>query len=122
MLETSDIRSLQSDLRFLTNTLSVTSVQNLPYVTARLIPTVENCHGAFVIAEEQGRDRPVTDLRVLVHTYKSQLTSLLQGKTVGGRWAAVALIKVTVEAGLQVLVPDTKQWIRGMLAILTVSL
>ena len=122
MLEPSNMRSQQLDISFLTNTLSTTPVQSLPFVTARLISTLENCHEAFAIAEGQGRDRAATDLRVLVHKYKSQLTSLLQGKSVAGRWVAAILIKVTVEAGLSLLIPDTKQWIRGMLAMLSVSL
>jgi hypothetical protein len=57
-----------------------------------------------------------------VHKLKTQISSLLQGKTAEGRFAAVVLVKGIVEAGGWEILHDSEKWVQGLLSILTVGL
>ncbi len=55
---------------------------------------------------------------MLVHKFKTQISALLQGRTTEERWAAVVLIKATVEAGGWEVLSGSGAWVRGLLGIL----
>lgn len=55
-----------------------------------------------------------------VNKLKARLTSLLQDRSVEGRWTAVVLIKALLEAGRWEILRDCGPWVRGLLAILSV--
>lgn len=120
MLSSLDAGSWQSSLSFITDTLLSVPVQNLPFVIPHLAPTLASCKNVFSVCGSHGQEKANSGLDILTHKYKTQITSLLNGKDIGGRWAAVVLIKMTIEAGPAVLLPEIKQWSRGLLGILAV--
>lgn len=58
------------------------------------------------------------DVSVIVHRFKTQLSTLLQDRTVEGRWAAVVLVKATIEAGGVEVLSKSNAWVRNLLGIL----
>jgi pre-rRNA-processing protein RIX1 len=59
---------------------------------------------------------------VLIHKLKTQLTSLINGKSLEGRFAAVALIKAVIEAGGWEVLHGSEVWVRGLLSVLAVRI
>lgn len=57
---------------------------------------------------------------VLVHKLKTQLSTLLNGRSLEGRFTAVVLIKGVVEVGGWEVLQGSESWVRGLLAILGV--
>ena len=56
-----------------------------------------------------------------VHKLKTQLSTLLGGKSPEGRFAAVVLIKAAIEVGGWEVLRGSEPWVRGLLAILAVG-
>ena len=102
-------------LRLVTQRLNSTPINNLPLITSQLAEGVLSCKDVFSASEPNG-----SDLAVLVHKYKTRLSSLLQDKSIEGRWTAVVLIKVTVEVGAWNVLREVGSWVRGLLGILGV--
>jgi hypothetical protein len=57
---------------------------------------------------------------VLVHKLKTQLSTLLNGKSPEGRFTAVVLIKTVIEVGGWEILHGAESWVRGLLALLGV--
>ena len=57
---------------------------------------------------------------LLVNKLKARVTSLVQDRTVQGRWTGVVLVKATIEAGQWEVLHDCAAWVRGLLSILSV--
>lgn len=57
---------------------------------------------------------------VLVHRLKTQVTTLLNGRTSEGRLVAIVLIKAIVDVGGWEVLKGVEPWVRGLLAVLNV--
>ncbi|KAI9771564.1 MAG: hypothetical protein M1835_006410 [Candelina submexicana] len=104
-------------LRVVTQYLSTTSVERLPATISPLLNTLSNCRDVLSNSHNhlaKGR----SETPVLVHRFKTQVSTLLQGRTVTERWAAVVLIKATVEVGGWEVLSGSGNWVRGLLGIL----
>jgi pre-rRNA-processing protein RIX1 len=55
-----------------------------------------------------------------VHKLKTQINSLLNGKSHNGRFAAVVLIKAVVDVGGWECLRLSEPWVRGLLSIIQV--
>lgn len=113
--------SLPSELRVLCLQISSTPVSDLPRLTPSLVRLVLRCH--VPLSSHAGStaksDAPASI--VLVHKLKTQLSSLLSGRSVEGRFSAVVLIKAVVEVGGWEILQGSELWVRGLLSILGVS-
>lgn len=58
---------------------------------------------------------------VLVHKLKTQISTLLSGKSTEGRFAAVVLIKAIVAVGGWEVLRGVESWVRGLLSVLGVG-
>jgi pre-rRNA-processing protein RIX1 len=58
---------------------------------------------------------------VLIHKLKTQLSTLLNGKSPEGRFTAVVLIKAVVEVGGWEILQGAESWVRGLLSLFGVS-
>ena len=108
-------------LRVVTQRLASTPATRLPHVVPFLASTIASCREIFKYSEaseQQGKDG--SEVGVVVHKLKTQLSTLLQDKSVEARWSAVILIKATVEAGGWSILQSCGAWTRGLLAILNV--
>ncbi|KAI9712885.1 MAG: hypothetical protein M1812_006754 [Candelaria pacifica] len=104
-------------LRAVTQYLSSTPYERLPFTIPPIANTLSSCRDLLSSSDNSlAKDRSET--AVLVHKFKTQVSTLLQGRTIEERWAAVVLIKTTVEAGGWEVLSDGGTWVRGMLGIL----
>ena len=115
------IRHLPANpLRSVTHRLASTPVKRLPHISPFLANTIASCFDTFSTPDGNENTKDSSELGVLVHKFKTQLSTLLQDKTIEARWSAVVLIKATIEVGGWATLQDCGAWTRGMLAILNV--
>lgn len=107
-----------TSLRTITNRLTTTPVNELPYVAAFLASALSDC--SEFNAQSDPKKKTDSNDGSQVNKLKARLTSLLQDRTVEGRWTAVVLIKALLEAGRWEILRDCGPWVRGLLAILSV--
>lgn len=107
-----------TSLRTITNRLTTTPVNELPYVAAFLASALSDC--SEFNAQSDAKKKTDSNDGLQVNKLKARLTSLLQDRTVEGRWTAVVLIKALLEAGRWEILRDCGPWVRGLLAILSV--
>ncbi|TVY26396.1 Pre-rRNA-processing protein [Lachnellula hyalina] len=110
--------SLPPELRFLCAQLSSTPPTDLPRLTPSLLRNVLRCRAPLSSAAGNAAKTDTSASSVLVHKLKTQLTTLLNGKTQEGRLVAVILIKAVVEVGGWEVLRGAESWVRGLLALL----
>ena len=108
-------------LRVVTQRLSSTPIKQLPHVAPYLAINIAQ-HGQ-ALAKSSKEDKVVgkTDSAVNVHKLKTQLSALLQDKNREARYAAVILIRATVEVGGWNVLQGVGAWVRGLVGLLGVS-
>ena len=108
-------------LRVVTQRLSSTPIKQLPHVAPYLAVNIAQ-HGQ-ALAKSSKEDKLVgkTDSAVIVHKLKTQLSALLQDKNREARYAAVILIRATVEVGGWNVLQGVGAWVRGLVGLLGVS-
>ena len=73
------------------------------------------------MSTKNGQVASETKSAVIVHKLKTQLSALLQDKNAEARYAAVILIKASVEVGGWNVLQGIGAWVRGLIGILGVS-
>ena len=108
-------------LRVVTQRLSSTPVKQLPHVAPYL--AVNIAHNGQALAKSSKDDKLVgrTDSALIVHKLKTQLSALLQDKNREARYAAVILIRATVEVGGWNVLQGVGAWVRDLVGLLGVS-
>ena len=106
-------------IRLVTQRLSLAQPNQLPYIIPSLSETLSLC--GDVLSGQDRLSKEGSDLSVLVHKLKTQISALLQDKALPSRWAAVILIKTCIEAGGLEILGSSQSWIRGLLGLLGVS-
>ncbi|KAF2254116.1 hypothetical protein BU26DRAFT_516355 [Trematosphaeria pertusa] len=104
--------------RALTFRLSSTATSLLPEHVPAIAASLANCRSLLASAHTSG-SKASAEASVAVHKYRALLSTLLQDRTVQGRWAAIVLVKATVEIGGWETLQKSLAWVRGLLAILT---
>lgn len=114
--------SLPPELRVLCHQLSSTPSSQLPQITPLLLRNLLRCGGPLASAEANGTKQETSEASVLVHKLKTQISTLLYGKSVEGRFTAIVLVKAAVDVGGWEVLKGAESWVRGLVAILSVSL
>lgn len=114
--------SLPPELRVLCFQLSSTPATDLPRLLPTLLRHVLRCQIALSSPSGSTGKADASASSVLVHKLKTQLSTLLNGKTIEGRFAAVVLIKAVVEVGGWEVLQGAEQWVRGLLSVLGVRI
>ena len=109
-----------SPLKVVTLRLAVTSKKQLPRVIPQLANLISNCKELSTASENQKRPRDASGSGVLIHKFKTQISTLLNDKSVESRWSAVVLIKAIVEVGGWEVLQGVGAWTKGLIGILTV--
>jgi len=112
--------SLPPELRVLCFKLSSTAPSDLPRLTPTLLRHVSCCQAPLSSPAGNASQADASASSVLVHKLKTQLSSLLNGKSPEVRFAAVVLIKAVVEIGGWEILHGVEPWVRGLLSILGV--
>lgn len=110
--------SIPSELRILCLRLTSTPPKDLPNLTPTLVQYVFQCQIPLSNPSVNSGKADASQSAVLVHKLKTQLTTLLNGKSAEGRFAAIVLIKVVVEVGGWEILRDAGSWVRGLLSVL----
>jgi pre-rRNA-processing protein RIX1 len=103
-------------LKQLTFRISSTPVSQLPRVAAQVSASLWACRE--LLSSTAPSTKQNSDEGVTVHRFKTQLNTLLQDRTVEGRWSAVVLVKATVEAGGLEVLGKTSSWVKTLLTFL----
>jgi pre-rRNA-processing protein RIX1 len=107
-----------STLRAITFRLQATPLHQLPQISSHIAAQLLSCKQ--ILAASQ--DAVSKENASLLHSFKTRLSSLLQDRTVEGRWSAVILLKSTIELGGSELLLNDKErclgWIRALVGIL----
>ncbi len=109
-----------ASLRALTFRISSTPTAQLPQHVPAIAAALANCRTLLSTAQPSAsKNSTSSEASVALHKYRTLLSSLLQDRTVQGRWSAIVLIKATVEAGGWETLQKCLPWVRGLLGILT---
>ncbi|KAF2718670.1 hypothetical protein K431DRAFT_230292 [Polychaeton citri CBS 116435] len=95
--------------------LASTPTQQLPYFASQISEQIWSCRKAISTAEDRARGDEST---AAVHRLRTQLSTLLQDRTVEGRWSAVVLVKAAIEAGGISFFGSNATWVKHLLQIL----
>ncbi len=114
-------QDVSNPLRVVTQRLSSTPSKQLPHVAPYLATTIAQCARLFAAPTKEGQDVGGSESAVTVHKFKTQLSALLQDKSPEARYAAVILVKATVEIGGWNVLQGVGPWVRSLIGILGVS-
>jgi pre-rRNA-processing protein RIX1 len=112
--------SLPPELRVLCLQLSNTPILELPRATPSLLRLVLRCQAPLSAPVGNAGKSDAAASSVLVHKLKTQLSTLLNGKSPEGRFTAIVLVKAVVELGGWEVLRGSESWVRGLLSILGV--
>ena len=105
-----------ASLRATTFRLASTPTKQLPHIAPQIAVSLWNCRDVLSVSSDTSKTSNETV--TLVHRFRTSLSSLLQDRTVEGRWAAVVLVKAAIEAGGIEFLNKSNAWVRNLLAIL----
>ena len=105
-------------LRALSFRISSTATAQLPQHVPAIAASLSNCR-TLLSSTQTSNAKSSSEASVAVHKYRTLLSTLLQDRTVQGRWSAIVLIKATIEVGGWETLQKGLPWVRGLLGILT---
>ena len=112
---------VSTPLRVVTQRISNTPTNQLPRVAPVLAATIIECRTTFNTPQNVIQRNDTSENAVLVHKFKTQISALLQDKQPHARYAAVVLIKATVEVGGWNVLQGVSPWVRGLIGVIGVS-
>lgn len=112
--------SVPVDLRVLCRRLASTPVGDLPGLCPVLVSHVLRCSGPLSAPLEPKNKEGVNESSMLVNKFRTQINTLLNGKTPQGRFVAVVLIKSVIDVGGWECLRISGTWVRGLLSVLQV--
>ncbi|KAK7990927.1 hypothetical protein PG990_015207 [Apiospora arundinis] len=110
--------SLPPELRSLCRKLTATKTEQLPSLLPLLLKDIQRCSGPLSAPQDAKTGANSTEANVLVHKLRTQITTLLNGRTVEGRFVAVALVKAYIETGGWESLRTSDAWVKGLLSVL----
>jgi pre-rRNA-processing protein RIX1 len=113
--------ALPPELRSLCRRLASTKVEQLPPLLPVLLKDVARCQEPLSRPLEAKSSESSRDAADLVHKLKTQITTLLKGRTSQGRFVGAALVKAVVESGGWESLRASESWVRELIAIIQVS-
>jgi pre-rRNA-processing protein RIX1 len=112
------VTSELATLRALTFRISSTATAQLPQHVPAIAASLANCR-TLLSSPQAAATKTSSESSVAVHKYRTLLSTLLQDRTIQGRWSAIVLIKATIEIGGWETLQKSLPWVRGLLGILT---
>ena len=101
-------------LRQVTLRLSSAPAWQLPQVAPYLAGRISESGGLLSVQSSELS----ADARVILHKFKTQISTLLQDKNAQARWTGLVLAKATVETGGYQVLQEVGPWLRSMITIL----
>jgi len=117
----SDSEAQQSALlRVITQRLAATPARQLPQVVPFLASSLVECREQLCLNGQEIRSEAETENAILMHKFKTQISSLLLDKSPQARYAATILIKTTIQLGGSGVLQGVASWVRGLVGIIGV--
>jgi hypothetical protein len=114
------MEAVPPDLRVLCRLLSSTSPGDLPRLCPTLVKHVLRCGSALSASHEQRGKSGADEAGQLVGKLRTQVNSLLNGKTSQGRFVGMVLVKAIIDVGGWECLRASEPWVRGLMSILQV--
>jgi hypothetical protein len=108
-------------LRIVTQRIAASKAEHLPHITGQLAQLVVSSKDILPGQSNAAAAKAIPDFEVVLHKFKTQLSTLLQDRHSTARWTAVALVKTFIGVGGQDALQDCGPWVRSMVGILGVS-
>ncbi|KAI1127507.1 rRNA processing/ribosome biogenesis-domain-containing protein [Nemania abortiva] len=109
--------SLPPELRSICRRLT-TKVEQLPLLLPILLKDVGRCQEPLSRPSEPKASESSPEAALLVHTLKTQINTLLTGRTSQGHFVGAALVKAVVETGGWECLRVSDPWVRGLISII----
>ncbi|KAK2594933.1 hypothetical protein QQS21_007336 [Conoideocrella luteorostrata] len=106
-----------SDLRVLCRKLASIPQAQLPHAVPLLTKHIIHCKDVLSSPQEQKAKDDSSQSAQLVHKLRTSLTTLLNGRSREGRFAAIGLIKAVVDVGGWEILHVAKPWVGGLLSV-----
>ncbi|KAI1082304.1 hypothetical protein F5B20DRAFT_31307 [Whalleya microplaca] len=110
--------ALPPELRSICRRLTSPKPEQLPSLLPSLLKDLIRCQEPLSISHEAKTPASSSESALLVHKLKTQISALLNGRTVQGRFVGTALVKAVVEAGGWECLRTSETWVRVLLSIL----
>ncbi|KAH8880714.1 hypothetical protein GQ53DRAFT_523339 [Thozetella sp. PMI_491] len=110
--------ALPADLRVLCRRLTSTKTEDLPGLCPVLVAHVLRCGVPLSAPHEAKSKDKSSEASVLIHKLKTQINTLLHGRTPAGRFAAAVLVKAIVDVGGWECLRVSEPWVRGLFSVL----
>ncbi|KAF2854103.1 hypothetical protein T440DRAFT_268347 [Plenodomus tracheiphilus IPT5] len=107
-----------STLKALTFRISSTPTPQLPQHVPAIAAALANCRTLLSSTQASGAKASSSEASVAIHKYRTLISTLLQDRTVQGRWCAIVLVKATIEVGGWETLQKSLPWVRGLLGFL----
>lgn len=112
--------SLPPDLRVLCRKLTSIPQTQLPHALPSLINHVLHCKEPLSAPQDQKIKDGASESSQLVHKLKTNITTLLKGRSREARFAAIGLVKAVVDVGGWEALRGSGPWVQGLLPIIEV--
>ncbi|KKA26849.1 hypothetical protein TD95_002436 [Thielaviopsis punctulata] len=110
--------SLVPELRVLCRLLTSTPPAHLPRAVPALVDFVIRCRDALSATHDvKNAKGAAAETATLVHKLKTIVTTLLNGRTAQGRFAAVVLVKSIIDVGGWECLKSSEPWVRGLVNV-----
>ncbi|KAI1433589.1 rRNA processing/ribosome biogenesis-domain-containing protein [Xylaria sp. CBS 124048] len=110
--------ALPPELRSICRRLTSTKVEQLPSQLPILLKDVARCQEILSRPSEPKASDSSPEAAVLVHKLKTQITTLLKGRTSQSRFVGAALVKAVIESGGWECLQASEPWIRELISII----
>ncbi|KAI3336876.1 rRNA processing/ribosome biogenesis-domain-containing protein [Xylariaceae sp. AK1471] len=110
--------ALPPELRSICRRLTSTKAEQLLTLLPVLLKDVARCQEPLSKPLEPKTTESSPEAAVLVHKLKTQITTLLNGRTSQGRFVGAALVKAVVESGGWECLRASEPWVRGLISII----
>ncbi|KAJ2985049.1 hypothetical protein NUW58_g5739 [Xylaria curta] len=110
--------SLPPELRSICRRLTSTKVEQLPPLLPALLKDVGRCQETLSRPVEPKSSESSPEAAILVHSLKTQITTLLNGRTSQGCFVGVALAKAVVESGGWECLRASGPWVLGLISVM----
>ncbi|KAI1743785.1 rRNA processing/ribosome biogenesis-domain-containing protein [Xylaria scruposa] len=110
--------SLPPELRSICRRLTSTKSERLPSLLPVLLKDVARCREILSRPSEPKTSEGSPEATILVHSLKTQINTLLNGRTSQGRFVGAALVKAVVENGGWECLRTSEPWVRGLISII----
>lgn len=107
-------------LRAVTHRLNTSPVDQLPSIASFLATSLSDCAELLSAPQSHKSGKLDSENAVQIQKLKARLASLLQDRSVEGRWTAVILVKAAVGAGQWEFLRGYEPIVRSLVGILTV--